>query len=160
VVMLAEDKGKFRPVEVETGIESNGQTEIKRGLLVGQRVVVSSQFLIDSEASLKGVEASLNEAPTPNAGGSASRHVGEAKIEGIDKTSITLSHGPIASIKWPPMTMDFKLPASGAPRHLKRGDKVSFEFYMDAEGVAQLTRISPTASEPRVTTATPSGSKP
>jgi multidrug efflux pump subunit AcrA (membrane-fusion protein) len=32
VVMLAEDKGKFRPVEVETGIESNGQTSILRGL--------------------------------------------------------------------------------------------------------------------------------
>jgi membrane fusion protein, copper/silver efflux system len=65
VVMLAEDKGKFRPVEVETGIESNGQTEIKRGVHLGQRVVVSSQFLIDSEASLKGVEARLNDAPQP-----------------------------------------------------------------------------------------------
>ncbi len=65
VVMLAEDRGKFRPVEVEIGIESNGQTEIKRGLQAGQRVVVSSQFLIDSEASLKGVEARLNGDPTP-----------------------------------------------------------------------------------------------
>ena len=63
VVMLAEDNGRFRPVEVEAGIESGGQTEIKRGLQAGQRVVVSSQFLIDSEASLKGVEARLNEAP-------------------------------------------------------------------------------------------------
>ncbi len=65
VVMLAEDKGKFRPVEVETGVESNGQTEIKRGLKAGQRVVVSSQFLIDSEASLKGVEARLNDGGKP-----------------------------------------------------------------------------------------------
>ena len=63
VVMLAEDNGRFRPVEVEAGIESGGQTEIKRGLQAGQRVVVSSQFLIDSEASLRGVEARLNEAP-------------------------------------------------------------------------------------------------
>jgi membrane fusion protein, copper/silver efflux system len=63
VVMLAEqdDKGSgFRPVEVEIGIETGGQTEVKRGLQAGQRVVVSSQFLIDSEASLKGVEARLN----------------------------------------------------------------------------------------------------
>ena len=60
VVMLAEDNGAFRPVDVEIGIESGGQTEIKRGLQAGQRVVVSSQFLIDSEASLKGVEARLN----------------------------------------------------------------------------------------------------
>jgi membrane fusion protein, copper/silver efflux system len=63
VVMLAEEDGRFRPVEVEAGIESGGQTEIKRGLKLGQRVVVSSQFLIDSEASLKGVEARLNETP-------------------------------------------------------------------------------------------------
>ncbi|MDP3653633.1 MAG: efflux RND transporter periplasmic adaptor subunit [Rhodoferax sp.] len=67
VVMLAEDQGKFHPVEVETGIESNGQTEIKRGLQMGQRVVVSAQFLIDSEASLKGVETRLNAVPQPQA---------------------------------------------------------------------------------------------
>ena len=62
VVMLAEDNGRFRPVEVEAGIESGGQTEIKRGLQAGQRVVVSSQFLIASEASLRGVEARLSNA--------------------------------------------------------------------------------------------------
>jgi membrane fusion protein, copper/silver efflux system len=73
VVMLAENDGRFRPVDVEIGIESGGQTEIKRGLKAGQRVVVSSQFLIDSEASLKGVEARLNNsaaepAATPSSG--------------------------------------------------------------------------------------------
>jgi membrane fusion protein, copper/silver efflux system len=60
VVMLAEDGGRFRPVEVETGLESGGQTAIRKGLQAGQRVVVSSQFLIDSEASLKAVESRLN----------------------------------------------------------------------------------------------------
>jgi Cu(I)/Ag(I) efflux system membrane fusion protein len=62
LVMLAEDNARFRPVEVEAGIESGGQTEIRRGLQAGQRVVVSSQFLIDSEASLRGVEARLSNA--------------------------------------------------------------------------------------------------
>ena len=61
VVMVAQDDGKFHPVDVQAGIESAGQTEIKRGLTAGQRVVVSSQFLIDSEASLKGVEARLGD---------------------------------------------------------------------------------------------------
>jgi Cu(I)/Ag(I) efflux system membrane fusion protein len=160
VVMLAEDKGKFRPVEVETGIESNGQTEIKRGLQMGQRVVVSSQFLIDSEASLKGVEARLNDAPKPSAANTAPRHEGEARIEAIGKDSITLSHGPIPSLKWGEMTMDFKLPASSQPRNLVPGDKVSFEFYMDAEGLPQLTRVSAMAPEPKAVTAKPAGSKP
>jgi Cu(I)/Ag(I) efflux system membrane fusion protein len=148
VVMLAEDKGKFRPVEVETGIESNGQTEIKRGLQAGQRVVVSSQFLIDSEASLKGVEARLNDVPKPTTTDTAVRHEGEAKIEAIGKDSITLSHGPIPSIKWGAMTMDFKLPTTGKPRNLDAGDKVNFEFFVDPEGLPQITRIYPSTNTP------------
>jgi membrane fusion protein, copper/silver efflux system len=67
LVMLAEDNGRFRPVEVEIGRESGARTEVKRGVTAGQRVVVSSQFLIDSEASLKGVEARLNELPASGA---------------------------------------------------------------------------------------------
>ena len=65
LVMLAQDDGRFRPVEVEIGAESGGSTEIKRGVQLGQRVVVSSQFLIDSEASLKGVQARLDIEPAP-----------------------------------------------------------------------------------------------
>lgn len=160
VVMLTEDNGKFRPVEVETGIESNGQTEIKRGLQAGQRVVVSSQFLIDSEASLKGVEARLNDAPKPTTTNTAPRHEGDAKIEAIGKDSITLSHGPIPSIKWGAMTMDFKLPASGKPRNLAANDKVNFEFFMDAEGLPQITRIYPSTPEPKAAIAKPAGNKP
>ena len=149
VVMLAEENGRFRPVEVQAGLESGGQTEIRRGLQAGQRVVVSSQFLIDSEASLRGLEARLNEAPATPAV-SAARHEGQAKVEAIDKTTITLSHGPIASLKWGPMTMEFKLPpASAVPRNLEVGDPVTFEFTMEADGVAQLTRLSPMAQEPR-----------
>ncbi len=148
VVMLAEENGRFRPVDVEAGIESGGQTEIKRGLQAGQRVVVSSQFLIDSEASLKGVEARLNDAPKPAAASAAPRHEGEAKLEAIGRDALTLSHGPIPSMKWGPMTMDFKLPPAGKlPRNLKAGDRVSFEFYIDAEGLPQLTRVSPLTPE-------------
>jgi Cu(I)/Ag(I) efflux system membrane fusion protein len=54
VVMLAEGEGRFKPVNVEIGAESGGQTVIRAGLTAGQTVVVSGQFLLDSEASLKG----------------------------------------------------------------------------------------------------------
>lgn len=151
VVIVAEENGKFRPVDVQAGIESGGQTEIKKGLEAGQRVVVSSQFLIDSEASLKGVEARLNNEPAPAAAeaASAQRHEGEAKIEAIGKDEITLSHGPIPSIKWGPMTMDFKLPPpQQVPRNLQPGDRVTFEFHMAKEGLPQVTRISPMAAAP------------
>ena len=59
VVMLAEGDARFRRVNVETGAQGGGQTEIRSGLTVGQKVVVSGQFLIDSEASLKATEARL-----------------------------------------------------------------------------------------------------
>ncbi len=156
VVLLAEDNGRFRPVDVEIGLETGGQTEIRRGLQAGQRVVVSSQFLIDSEASLKGVEARLNAAPstatpaataapaTPAAG--APSHVGEGKVESITKDAMTFSHGPIPTMKWGAMTMEFKLPSGGAPGTLKPGDRASFEFFIDTDDLPQLTRVTPMAA--------------
>jgi Cu(I)/Ag(I) efflux system membrane fusion protein len=58
VVIVKEDQG-FRPVEVVTGQERDGSTEVLKGLDNGENVVVSGQFLIDSEASLSGVLARL-----------------------------------------------------------------------------------------------------
>ena len=142
VVMLAEEGGRYRPVNVETGIESAGQTEIKKGLTVGQRVVVSSQFLIDSEASLKGVEARLNnEAPAQTV--KPVTHQGEAKVEAINKDGVTLSHGPIPSAGWGDMTMTFQPPANGLPRNVAVGDQVQFEFVMPKDADPTLTGISP-----------------
>ena len=161
VVMLAEEGGRFRPVDVDAGIESAGQTEIKRGLQLGQRVVVSAQFLIDSEASLKGVEARLNDAPKPTAANTVQRHDGRALVEAIGRDAMTLSHGPIVSLKWPAMTMDFKLPKGGAPRGVDVGDRVDFEFYMNPEGLPQLTTVTLLPPEPKAPTKPASaGSKP
>jgi Cu(I)/Ag(I) efflux system membrane fusion protein len=53
-VLVAKEGGKFYAREVKTGIESGEYTEITAGLQEGEQVVVSGQFLIDSEASLKG----------------------------------------------------------------------------------------------------------
>ncbi len=67
VVIVALDGGRYHPVEVETGREVDGKTVIVKGLSAGQQVVASGQFLIDSEASLKGVMARMNQV-RPDAG--------------------------------------------------------------------------------------------
>ena len=139
VVMLAEDGGRYRPVNVEIGIESDGKTEIKKGLTAGQRVVVSSQFLIDSEASLKGVEARLNNEPPAK----PVMHQGEGRVDAMDKEAVTLTHGPIPSIGWGSMTMAFKPRPDGLPRNVAVGDRVQFEFVVPKGGEPTLTGISP-----------------
>jgi Cu(I)/Ag(I) efflux system membrane fusion protein len=59
VVLVSEAEGRFRPVNVATGRADGGETEIRSGLAAGQKVVVSGQFLIDSEASLRATEGRL-----------------------------------------------------------------------------------------------------
>jgi membrane fusion protein, copper/silver efflux system len=53
-VIVALGEGRFKPVPVTTGRSAGGMTQILKGLSGGERVVVSGQFLIDSEASLSG----------------------------------------------------------------------------------------------------------
>jgi Cu(I)/Ag(I) efflux system membrane fusion protein len=53
-VIVAEDHGHFRPTPVRVGAEQDGRTEILQGLALGQEVVASGQFLLDSEANLRG----------------------------------------------------------------------------------------------------------
>lgn len=62
LVIVATAGNRFEPTEVQIGPESAGKTVILSGLEQGQNVVASGQFLIDSEASLRGVLARLNSA--------------------------------------------------------------------------------------------------
>ncbi len=48
--------GAFEPREIKTGLRSDGYIEVLRGLKNGDKVVSSANFLVDSEAQLKGVK--------------------------------------------------------------------------------------------------------
>jgi Cu(I)/Ag(I) efflux system membrane fusion protein len=146
VVIVAQEAGAFAPVEVQLGAEANGQSEILKGLQAGQQVVVSGQFLLDSESSLKSSATRMSAMPNAESAKSADGvHRGEATIEAIDKDELMLSHGPIPSLQWGPMTMGFKLPADKAPSGLRVGDRIAFEFRQTADGAYEILRISPAA---------------
>ena len=57
LVYVAEDDGRYRPVEVEIGEQVDDLLVVRAGLKAGQKIVASGQFLLDSEASLQGVLA-------------------------------------------------------------------------------------------------------
>ena len=67
VVVAARDDGGFDVVNVTTGAEQDGRTVILSGLTEGQPIVLSGQFLVDSEASLKSTANRFDSAPDPSA---------------------------------------------------------------------------------------------
>ncbi|MDN0120866.1 efflux RND transporter periplasmic adaptor subunit [Yersinia frederiksenii] len=148
-VLLAQGKGHFKPVEVSAGQTQDGWVEIKSGLSSGQQVVTSGQFLIDSEASLQSALPQMDdmpETPDPSMDNSATTPVDIYSVQGevnaINGSTITLSHGPIAALKWGAMTMDFLLPPGDLSPEIRVGSQVNFTFTLSDEG-AQIRHIKP-----------------
>jgi len=160
VVIVDAGEGRFTPVEVEVGRQSGDLAEIRKGLDAGQRIVVSGQFLVDSEANLKGAltriaasgqEGSLitAQAVDPHAGHrmpaappAATVHKAEGVVRSIGDELI-IKHGPIPSIGMGAMTMAYKAPKGGVPKDVKPGTNVKFEFVVTPQGEMQLTSIAP-----------------
>ncbi|MFC3070456.1 efflux RND transporter periplasmic adaptor subunit [Phenylobacterium soli] len=144
LVMLAGDGGRFQPTEVQVGREDGDRTEILAGLSEGQKIVASGQFLIDSEASLAGIQAR----PLGAAGASVSAkaqptlYETRGRVEALKGDEITFSHEPVPAIGWPAMTMTFKLDPPGLAKGLKVGDRAAFAFEQRPEGPV-VRRISP-----------------
>ena len=60
-VVLALGEGRFRSQPVRTGIESGDRVAILDGIAVGDRVVISGQFLIDSESNIEAALSGMGE---------------------------------------------------------------------------------------------------
>lgn len=147
VVIVAGADGKYTPVDVQLGREAGADVEVRAGLTERQTIVSSGQFMLDSEASLKsGLGRLAGPAPTASAAmpGSAPvvTHSGEGKVTAIGKDDITISHGPIASLKWGAMNMPFKSSKEGIPKDLKVGAQVQFDFVQLGDDYV-LQRVSP-----------------
>jgi Cu(I)/Ag(I) efflux system membrane fusion protein len=61
-VFIQRAPGKFEPREVTLGVSSDGWTQVRDGIEAGEEVVVSAQFLIDSESKLREAAAKMREA--------------------------------------------------------------------------------------------------
>lgn len=57
IVYVDKGDGYFEPREVAVGLKADGVVEITGGIRAGEKVASSANFLIDSEAQLKGVTA-------------------------------------------------------------------------------------------------------
>lgn len=57
-------------------------------------------------------------------------HKASGKVTRVDpaKGSVTIAHGPVPSMNWPPMTMSFKAKDKAMLDKVKPGDQVQFSF--------------------------------
>lgn len=152
IVFVQLGEGRFEPRDVKLGARSDERVEVHEGVREGEQVVVSANFLIDAESNLKAALGSFGPAlEKPGAGAAKPATVGhraEGKVEEIDvKTgTLTVTHGPVASLNWPAMTMEFKAANEALLKELKPGATISFEFVERAQGEWVITSLAPAAS--------------
>ena len=160
LVLVRRDEGRFEPREIKVGARGDGYVEVLDGIREGDSVVVAANFLIDSESNLRSaLNAFGKQGGKPEAGAT---HQGEGKVESVDlaQSSATINHGPIASLKWPGMTMEFKVKDPALLRTLKPGQNLGFEFLAEPGGDYVIVRVRPAASKAATGSKAVSASKP
>ena len=169
LVMLAEAGGRYRPVEVQLGVDSGSQTAILQGLEEGQQVVASGQFLLDSEASLRGITAvaaspaeahehadvapaepsthamhepamPMHAVQTPIV---AALHEAEGRIVELTAQGVKIAHGPFKTLGMPGMTMRFAVKDAHLLHGVQVDDRVRFAVRETGAGlvIEQLEQL-------------------
>jgi len=119
--------------------------------------VVAANFLIDAESNLKAAVGGFGHAAhgaAPKEGQAAApgqptakgaSHQAEGTVDGVDAAAgtISLNHGPVASLKWPAMTMEFKAANASLLQGMKPGAKVAVEFVERQPGEWVITAVKP-----------------
>lgn len=145
IVLLQRGEGRFEPREVKLGQRSDNYIAVLEGINEGDAVVVAANFLIDAESNLKAAIGNFGAGTdTPaKAAALAVGHKAEGIVDEVDSKAGTasISHGPIASLKWPAMTMEFTLANPGLLATLKPGTNVAFEFVERNQGEWVITKV-------------------
>ncbi|SDJ17958.1 membrane fusion protein, Cu(I)/Ag(I) efflux system [Ferrimonas sediminum] len=144
-VVLAKGEGKFKSVEVTLGQINDREVEILDGLTDQDRVVISAQFLLDSESSISSDFLRMT-APEEIVTQSAWAE-GSITATSPDTRTVTIAHKPVEAWDWPAMTMDFDVADSVEFEQLQPGTALHFEITEKEVGYA-ITDIHIMDSQP------------
>ncbi len=151
-IALVEVKdGRFEPRTLRLGARGDERVEVLAGVREGERVVVAANFLIDAESNLQaaigGFAHAAGAAASPAAQPAAARigHHAQGKVEEVDAAAgtVSIAHGPVPSLNWPQMSMEFKPANAAILKQLKPGAAVDFEFVERGEGEWVITAVTP-----------------
>ena len=130
-VVLVVGKGQYKSVEVNLGQVTNEFAQILDGVKVGEQVVTSAQFLLDSESSIHSDFMRMSILTTDD---NQDDSVDSAKVDGIINqinpvTGVAnISRGPIEKWGRGPATIDFIFSEKQSLNKLQQGDKIEFTF--------------------------------
>lgn len=148
VVIVDAGGGHYRAQEVRVGGETGDRTAVLDGVAEGENVVLSGQFLIDSEASLAGALARLDGGASPPTAAQAppaaapEQRAATGRVVQIDGTHWSIAADAIASLDMGAMTMDFTVPANVPTGTIRSGQRVRFRFVRDAEGGFEIVELA------------------
>jgi len=153
VVLVRLTEGRFEPRTVTLGSRNDDYIEVLAGINAGEQVVTSANFLIDSESNLKAALSGMTEQATKSTAPVSEQkpvatkqdhtatvvllqtkpasvgHQGLGVLNAINGDgTVNITHGPIKSLDWPGMTMDFGVANAALVAGIKPGSKITFEL--------------------------------
>jgi|APTNR8051073442_1049403.scaffolds.fasta_scaffold03530_8 Cu(I)/Ag(I) efflux system membrane fusion protein len=146
-LILALGDGRFRARPVRIGQAAGGRVEVLDGVEEGDQVVVSSQFLIDSESSLSAafqqmddIEPTTAEPERAHAHGHAAPEAWAAATVNGPATDgrVNVTHEPIPALGWPSMTMDLPIAETVAAEGLRPGSRVRIGLAKGPDGLYRI----------------------
>jgi Cu(I)/Ag(I) efflux system membrane fusion protein len=150
VVLVRLAEGRFEPRAVTLGSRNDNYVEVLGGIKEGEQIVTSANFLLDSESNLKAALGGMSESAAPSATPASSVHaehksVGHQAQGTLDAIyndgTVSITHGPIKSLGWPGMTMDFAVTNSSLVAGIKPGSAISFEIVERKPGEFVITKM-------------------
>ncbi|AXS80325.1 efflux RND transporter periplasmic adaptor subunit [Dechloromonas sp. HYN0024] len=145
VVIVQLGEGRFEPRLVKLGQRGNEFVQVLDGVREGEMVVSSANFLIDAESNLKAALGGMQKADAASAGKPAAvGHKAVGVLNAVDAASgnVTITHEPVASLKWPAMKMDFMLANPSLISGVKPGAAIAFEFVERGAGEWVITSVA------------------
>lgn len=124
LVFVNKGEGNFEPREVELGSRMGDDVVILKGVKPAESVVISANFLIDSEAQLQAAAGAFVP-PPPGAGAAAAMN----RPEGAQQANVELATAPSPPRKGSNV---FRVKLTGANGSTIAGAQVNVTFYMAA----------------------------
>lgn len=154
-------EGRYKSVIVELGLEGivstmkddvevmESKVQIIKGLSKGDEVVVSAQFLIDSESNIEAELMRMEEGEMMGemSGSSGPKVITTGTVHKVmgNMGMINVTHDPIPEWEWPTMKMDFQVSDQVDLSQFKEGDAIQFEIEKTGDWDYLVTRIASSA---------------